>query len=161
MRLRPEKRNSIFGAKVRSAKRGRGFSCPMESISPRWGITTPLCPVASTSPRRTGPQVPSVISRISHRQTSCCKHVVGAVPVSERDKNRQRWSAERRISRNLVVGVGEVKRHNGENTRVSFDIHLGWVARYGKYEEKNRDARRNIWGKRLRTRVCERLPRSS
>ena len=55
MRLRPEKRNSIFGAKVRSAKRGRGFSCPMESISPRWGITTPLCPVASTSLRRTGP----------------------------------------------------------------------------------------------------------
>ena len=106
-------------------------------------------------------KVPYVISRISHRQTSCCKHVVGALPVSERDKNRQRWSAERRISRNLVVGVGEVKRHNGENTRVSFDIHLGWVARYGKYEEKNRDARRNIWGKRLRTRVCERLPRSS
>ena len=56
-----KQRNSDFGAKVRSAKWGRHFCCPVESISPRWGIPTTLFPMAPNSPCQTGPYIALVL----------------------------------------------------------------------------------------------------
>ena len=61
------------GGKVRSVKWGRGFRCPVESKLPKWGITTPLCPVAQKTWCRTGPKLYRSCCRVSNYGRRCLR----------------------------------------------------------------------------------------